>query len=272
MLFFLLAAVLPAAILFWYVYSRDVTPEPGRVVIKAFLFGILSTVVSTMISGPLMAMGLFTENPSTVLESVSTAFLGAAIPEECAKLLMLWLLLRKCSDFDERYDAIVYATAVGLGFATLENILYLASSGFGFLQVAISRAFLAVPGHFAFAVAMGYYYSRWHFSWNAKDKRGAAWKMLLVPVLLHGTYDTICFVSAVSETLSVILTFVLLVFCFRLFKFTRNRIIKEAALNARDSEFYREHSDFYLDKRHEDNYGRDYTYYYRNNDDSVDEQ
>ena len=182
------------------------------------------------------------------------------------------LLLRKCSDFDERYDAIVYATAVGLGFATLENIMYLASSGFGFFQVAISRAFLAVPGHFAFAVAMGYYYSRWHFSWNGKEKKGAAWKMWLVPVVLHGTYDTICFVSGLDETLSVILTFVLLFFCFRLFKFTRNRIIQEAAQNAQDSGFYREHSDFYKDRHHEDHYGRDYAYYYLNDDDSVDEQ
>lgn len=272
MILFLLAAVLPAVILFWYVYSKDVTPEPGRVVVKGFLYGALATAVSTFISGPLMAMGLVTLIPGNFMQALGTAFLGAAIPEESAKLLMLWLLLRKCSDFDERYDAIVYAAAVGLGFATLENILYLASSGLGFLQVAISRAFLAVPGHFAFAVTMGYYYSRWHFSWNERDKKGAALKMWLLPVLLHGSYDTICFVSGLSEAGSILLTFALLFFCFRLFKHTRNRIIAEASQNARDSGFYREHSDFYRDRHRENKYGRDYTYYYLNDDDSVDEQ
>ena len=66
MFFFLMAAVLPAAILFWYVYSRDVTPEPGRVVMKGFLYGAISTVVSTFISGPLMALGLFSNNEEVI--------------------------------------------------------------------------------------------------------------------------------------------------------------------------------------------------------------
>ena len=151
---FLLAALLPAFVLFWYVYSRDITPEPKNVVLRGFLYGVIATFASTLISGPLMALGFYSNEPANFWQSMMTAFFGAAIPEESAKLFMLWLLLRKCKDFDERYDGIVYATAVGLGFASFENILYLASSGFGFFQVAISRALLAVPGHFAFAVVM----------------------------------------------------------------------------------------------------------------------
>ena len=68
MFIILLAAVLPALILFWYVYSRDITPEPSNLVLKGFLFGGLSTFVSTMISGPLMTLGVFTQEPMTVLE------------------------------------------------------------------------------------------------------------------------------------------------------------------------------------------------------------
>ena len=131
MIMFLLAAALPAFILFWYVYSRDITPEPKNVVAKGFLYGVLATFISTLISGPLLRLGWFEANPTTTWGAFRTAFFGAAIPEETAKLLMLWFLLRRCKDFDERYDGIVYAAAVGLGFATFENILYLASSGFG---------------------------------------------------------------------------------------------------------------------------------------------
>ena len=272
MFMFLLAALLPACVLFWYVYTRDITPEPKNVVMKGFLYGVIATFASTLISGPLMALGLYTNEPATFWGSVMTAFFGAAIPEETAKLFMLWLLLRKCKDFDERYDGIVYATAVGLGFASFENIMYLASSGFGFFQVAISRAFLAVPGHFAFAVIMGYYYSIRHFSWKPGEKKAAGVKMWLYPVLLHGVYDTICFVSGISENGSLLLTFVLLFFCFRLFKYTRNKIISEAADNAAGSGFYSTHRDFYESPRHANNYGNDFRYYYYEGDDNSPEE
>lgn len=271
MFLFLLAAILPAFILFWYVYSRDITPEPKNVVIKGFIYGVLATLLSTLISGPLLKLGWFENNPTTFLGAFKTAFFGAAIPEETAKLLMLWFLLRKCKDFDERYDGIVYASAVGLGFATFENILYLASSGFGFFQVAISRAFLAVPGHFAFAVIMGYYYSKQHFSWKPEEKKSACVKMWVYPVLLHGIYDTICFAAGLSDTWSVLLTFVLLFFCFRLFRFTRNRIITEAADNASEGSFYARHRDFY-GNRHPNNYGNDFRYYYLEGDDDTPEE
>lgn len=271
MIMFLLAAMLPAFILFWYVYSRDITPEPKNVVIKGFIFGVIATIASTLISGPLLKWGLFENNPETFWGAMKTAFFGAAIPEETAKLLMLWLLLRRCKDFDERYDGIVYASAVGLGFATFENILYLASSGLGFFQVAISRALLAVPGHFAFAVIMGYYYSKQHFSWKLEEKKSACLKMWLIPMLLHGIYDTICFAAGLNEAWSVFLTFVLLFFCFRLFRFTRNRIIAEAADNASENSFYARHRDFY-GSRHPNNFGNDFRYWYLDGDDDTPEE
>jgi len=284
MLFIFLAAALPAIILFWYVYSRDINPEPTNLVLKGFLFGALSTFASTLISGPLMYLGFFPREPSTIVEAIKVSFFGAAIPEESAKLLMLWLLLRNCREFDERYDGLVYAAAVGLGFATFENLLYLLSSGFSFFTVAISRAFLAVPGHFAFAIIMGYYYSKSHFSWDEKEKKNARWKMWFYPVLLHGIYDSICYMSGldgVSPLISIALTCGLIYFCAKLFQFTRNRIIAEAADNAAASGYYADHSDFYTEERQKssggwfpkgDLFGKDLEYYYKDGDNSIDEQ
>ena len=219
MIMFLLAAMLPAFILFWYVYSRDITPEPRNVVARGFFYGALATVVSTFISAPLLRLGLFQTEPSTFWGAFRTAFFGAAIPEETAKLLMLWLLLRRCKDFDERYDGLVYAAAIGLGFATLENILYLASSGFGFFQVAFSRAILAVPGHFGFAVVMGYYYSLNHF--DRYRAPGAGIKMWLYPVLGHGLYDTIAMSQSVTPQLSGVIAVAILLLCFWGLKWAR---------------------------------------------------
>ena len=229
MLILTFAAVAPALILLWYVYNRDTEPEPTRLIFKGFCFGGLAALVSTLISGPLLNMGFYTTDPSTWGEAVKIAFFGAAIPEETAKLLMLWLLLRDCPEFDERYDGIVYATTVGLGFAAFENIIYVISAGASWVDVAFTRAMFAVPGHFAFAVTMGYYYSQHHF--RGKEYQGAAVKMWLYPVILHGVYDTLCFFSEISEVWSFLITLALIAFCFWLFKKTRARILKAAAEN-----------------------------------------
>ena len=224
------AAVVPGLLLLYYVYGKDFNPEPKRMIWKGFLYGAISVFVSTLISGPLLNLGLYVNEPKTLLEAVKVSFFGAAIPEESAKLLMLWLLLRNCREFDERYDGMVYAAAVGLGFACVENLMYVVSSGAAWFYVSATRALFAVPGHFAFAIAMGYYYSKNHFEWH----RSSEWdriKVWLIPVLLHGIYDTLAFSSELSPAYSGLITIALIFFCIRLFKSTRQRIQEEAERN-----------------------------------------
>ena len=233
----LAAAVLPALLLLYYVYSKDFNREPKRLVLRGFLYGGLATFASTLISGPLLNMGLYVNEPSTFSEALKVSFFGAAIPEETAKLFMLWLLLRKSREFDERYDGLVYAAAVGLGFACLENLMYVLSSGAAWFYVSVTRALLAVPGHFSFAIVMGYFYSRNHFDW-ASVRPWDRIKVWLYPVILHGVYDTLAFSSEISTAVSGMITLLLLAFCYFLFKSTRNRILTEAALNRRESTLY----------------------------------
>ena len=225
-----LAALAPALILLWWIYHKDTQPEPTRQVVKGFFYGGLATFVSTLISGPLMGLGLFSQDPASWQEAVRLSFLGAALPEESAKLLMLWLLLRNNPEFDERFDGIVYAASVGLGFAAFENLLYVLAAGADWFTVSLSRAFFAVPGHFAFAVVMGYYYSLQHF-YGSYAPKGTKVKILLYPILLHGCYDSLVFISHVTPAISGIVTLALVFFCFRLFKGTRNRILAEASDN-----------------------------------------
>ena len=224
------AAIAPALLLLYYVYSKDFRPEPKNLVFKGFFYGTLAAFVASVFSGPLLYSGLIPDSPSTIGQAVAVSFLGAAIPEESAKLLMLWLLLRRCSEFDERYDGLVYAAAVGLGFACIENILYVLSSGAGWFQVSVTRALFAVPGHFAFAIVMGYFYSKNHFEWYHSTlwSRVRIW---LYPVLLHGAYDTLAFSSSLGYAWSGVISLALMVFCFFLFRETRRRILNEAALS-----------------------------------------
>ena len=123
----ILAALAPAAWLLWTICQKDSDqPEPKNWLAKGFVYGSGSAFLSLAISMPAsMVLGMNIDNQvySTFVEAVGDAFLLAAIPEEVAKLFMLWLLLRKNPFFDEHFDGIVYAVCVGLGFAALENVV-----------------------------------------------------------------------------------------------------------------------------------------------------
>ena len=159
----IVTALLPAVILGWWIYQKDsLRPEPLRMLFKAFLYGVGSTFVTLVITQLLGMMGLFVYDLGSFSGAVGTALFAAALPEEMAKLLMLWLFLRNNPYYDERFDGIVYAACVGLGFAGTENVLYLVQSQ-DWLGTGIMRGITAVPAHFAIACAMGYFYSKRHF-------------------------------------------------------------------------------------------------------------
>lgn len=214
----LLTALLPIVILVYYIYHKDKkSPEPTGQLVKAFLFGILSVPVSFCLSIPFGIIGLYPTEVTSILGSVSTAFFGAAIPEEIAKFFMLWLLLRKNRYFDEKMDGIVYAVCVSLGFAALENIMYLFSNAESYLSVGIARAIFAVPGHFCFGILMGYYYSLAKFYPMTPKKNKAL--ILAAPIIVHGLYDSILFIINVTPAISGILMIVFLVFCHKMWKY-----------------------------------------------------
>ena len=221
----LLTALLPVAILVFYIYRKDKTlPEPTGQLVKAFFYGVISAPSSFFISIPLGMIGLYLVEDTTVLGSVSSAFFGAAIPEESAKLFVLWLVLRKNPFFDEKMDGIVYAVCVSLGFAAFENILYLFSDTESFLSIGIVRAIFAVPGHFCFGILMGYYYSIAKFYPKSSIKNKIL--VLLAPIIAHGLYDSILFVMNVTPIISGLLLIVFLVFCHIMWKYSSQRIEK----------------------------------------------
>ena len=190
--------------------------------VKAFLLGVLSVLVSFCMSIPLGVIGLYPIEATSILGSICTAFFGAAIPEEIAKFIMLWLLLRKNPYFDEKMDGIVYAVCVSLGFAALENIMYLYTNADSYLSVGIARAIFSVPGHFCFGILMGYYYSLAKFYPKTPKKNKVF--ILAAPIIVHGLYDSILFIINVTPSISGILMIVFLVFCHKMWKYGSCRI------------------------------------------------
>ena len=222
------AALAPVAWLLWTIYRKDsVQPEPTTWLLKAFLYGVGSVFLTFFISLPLsMVLGLNIDKETydSLFEALEDAFLLAAIPEEAAKLFMLWLLLRKNPFFDEHFDGIVYAVCVGLGFAALENVVYLIS-GIGdgsWIGVGVTRAVFTVPAHYFFAILMGYYYSVYYFGTDRSTK--SKLMVLVAPILAHGIFDSLLFCMRVDEALSGVLMILFIIFFTKLRKRATMRI------------------------------------------------
>lgn len=207
----LISALLPVAILLVAIYLKDkASPEPAGQLVKAFVFGVISAGLAIVLSTLLEVAGLYSQWDPYNVNGIRMAFFGAAVPEETAKLFMLWLLLRRNRCFDENMDGIVYAVFVSLGFAAFENISYLFSNSESFLSVGIMRACTSIPGHFCFGILMGYYYSLATFG-NKATLRNKIF-VWLVPVMAHGFYDAILLITNVPSAISIILSIIFFVF------------------------------------------------------------
>ncbi len=153
-----LAALIPAVILFVRIYQLDrIEKEPRR------LLGVL-LASGALLALPAAGIQLFASRAlAGALDKRSAAyllldnFLVVAVSEEVCKIVPVRLAAWKHPAFDYRFDAVVYSVSSALGFAAVENILYVVQSD---LRTAVSRAVLSVPGHFFFAVAMGLLLSR----------------------------------------------------------------------------------------------------------------
>lgn len=223
------ASVLPAVLLWVYILRKDAKPEPTGQLALATLLGVATCVPAVIVElgvgAVFSAIGI---NEIPLIGSVADAFFEAAIPEEFFKLVALWLVLRKNPYFDEHFDGIVYSVCVGLGFATIENVLYVFTNMGDWASVAIMRAIFSVPGHYAFAVLMGYYYARYHF---VKRSFGNAICIFVVPVLAHGIYDSIVMSIDISEWLIFPMFALLIFFCVWMHKKCKKKIMAQVELD-----------------------------------------
>ena len=217
---YLAAALLPALLLLRWIYrSVTVEPEPPGLLVKLFFLGCLSALCAGLLEGiGEFVLELFID-PGSPAYVVLLAFLVVAAAEEGAKLFFLRRGSWEHPAFNYRFDGVVYAVFVSLGFAALENVQYVVNYG---LSVALPRALLAIPGHMSFAVFMGVYYGRARLLANLNRPREAEKAMRIgyfIAVFLHGFYDS-CAMLNTNWSMCVFLLFVLLMFsrCYRTLK------------------------------------------------------
>ena len=188
--FILIPALLPVFLILRYVYLLDKNErEPLNFVLKVVIYGAIFSIPCAAVERFLISMISMYYDPATIQFAWMENTVCVALVEEFSKWLVLMLIVWKNRNFDYRYDGIVYAVSASLGFAALENILYVVSYGTG---VSIGRAIFAIPGHATFGVFMGYWLSRAKTFWlDGKTGRMKFCKLLAlgIPMLIHGAYD-----------------------------------------------------------------------------------
>lgn len=240
------AALFPAIALCIYVFRKDrVEKEPLGLLLLLLAMGALSCYPAGELEEILINgirkffLNFGRESNGTLylptrifkLYNGLVYFVGVGLVEEALKFVVLLLFTRKNKNFNSLFDGLIYSVFVSLGFAALENVMYV--TRYGWLN-AFTRAVMSVPAHMFFSVLMGYYYSLWHMYAMARtqERKLKAQGLilpqtkeypvgrylvlsLLMPVLAHGWYDYCCTVGTKLGT--VMLYFFLLflyIYCF----------------------------------------------------------
>jgi len=188
----IILAALPVIFLMVYIYRQDAREhEPIGLVLKVMFFGSLSAIAAIFLEKTLLSVVASMVPQNTYAFVIAECFFVIGLSEEGVKLIALKLGTWHNSNFDYSFDGIVYGVASSLGFALLENIMYVVRGGVG---VAMIRAVLSVPGHMCFGVFMGTHYSK--AKGYAMRRQGSLSSVsmlmaLVVPLILHGLFDGI---------------------------------------------------------------------------------
>lgn len=225
-MYLLLAAIAPVLIFLYFIYRNDTHKEPFKLLLKCLSGGIIAVILTFAINIPIAQLKQFFNFP--LGSEFFDAFFSAAIPEEISKFIPLYFIVWKSRDFNQHYDGIVYAVFVSLGFAVIENIMYVMTGG---INVAAVRAVLTVPGHGFFGVLMGYYLSLARFQ-PVNGRWKYMFKAIAYPVIFHGVYDFILFVLGYTLDYPLIILVLVLTFTYliiRLWKlgFRKIKILTE---------------------------------------------
>ncbi|NLK86129.1 MAG: PrsW family intramembrane metalloprotease [Clostridiaceae bacterium] len=215
-MYLLALAIAPSIAILVFIYTKDkYDKEPLKFLLLLFGLGCLTVIPACILELVIQGFAGFNESlPSVLVE----AFLGVALIEEGVKYFVLRLAAgKRCRHFNQMYDGIVYAVYVSLGFATVENILYVFQGG---LTTGIMRALTAVPCHAITAVAMGYYLGIGRFRVDSRDRKKYMALSFIVPVILHGIYDFLV-LSGNTILILIFIPFVIFMYIFAFKKIKR---------------------------------------------------
>ncbi len=222
-----LCAVLPAAILMWFLYGRGKGLSISFKKVKwAFIWGIIACIVVLFSLGPF----------SPEVKNIFNILCFSALPEELLKMaIMLFLLKRfRCTN---KIDVLVVCGSVGLGFACIENLFYVLQKS-DWIITSIARAISSVPGHFSYAIIMGYFvYRAFNIVQTKKQKLFNLSIAFILPTLIHWNKNAFIKLSESNLRLLIvyIIPIVLLIIVLKILKKARKEAISKQQIISNDT-------------------------------------
>jgi protease PrsW len=192
----LIASIGPGLLWLWYFYHQDrYEPEPPKMVFKVFIVGLILVLPAGLLEQLWRGQILSSVRTGNWPSLLVMAFLVIALIEEGLKTGFLWWLVGNNKELDEPVDGIIYGITLGLGFASLENLLWASAFGFG---VAALRAVITTLAHASFTGWMGFFISKYKF-------QNGNFFVILSGFLLawasHGLYDFLLFLKNPAASL-----------------------------------------------------------------------
>ena len=190
--------LLPVILISLFIIIRDKEKEPVVTLIKYYALGLLAVILTLLIS---LVINIDEDPSSGAFMLFLEVLFGIAFIEEGSKWIAVKIGMIGDLEFDNMYDAIVFSVAVSLGFAGIENVLYLITNYEMIFGLAIGRAILSVPGHAIFGVFMGNYLEKAKKCKISGDSSGnftnsvVSW---IIPSIMHAFFDFLIF-NATSE-------------------------------------------------------------------------
>ena len=208
-IYLLILALIPVGCFIGWIYYKDkYEREPPIKLVEYFVFGILVSILAIFIELYLSKLNNF----NGILSNIYTALFVAALTEEGLKSIILIPMLLREKNFNEKLDGIIYSIFLSLGFATIENIIYLMRERIDLLfSLSITRGLISIPSHIMFAITMGYYISKYKF--DKYNKKKYLYFAVIIPILLHGVFD---FILMIGYRWAIIVFVVYLIFLWKI--------------------------------------------------------
>lgn len=191
----LVVAAIPAMLWLAYFHAQDRhEPEPKHYVAGAYLLGafVAGPVAAfladlTAAPAPLIAPPIPTYSGPRVVE----ALLILGLCQELAKYAVVRYSVYLSDEFDEPMDGLIYATAVGIGFATYQNFMELQGSDHTvYIATGAANAVVTTLAHACFAGVTGYFLGRARFATSSRLRRVVTLGIgLLVAATLNGNFQ-----------------------------------------------------------------------------------
>lgn len=194
--------VLPSFIIMFIILKNAVSKkEPFKKVASVIAISAISVIPAVVLEaiGQALLQGIMGVNIDTMTMNDMDYYIKylfffyifvVGIAEEACKFFTFKWIIFHDRDFDNTYDGLIYGAASALGFATLENLLYIFQSEDS-LNTAIMRALLSIPLHAVTGIFMGYYFGvlKYRKYNNVKPNTHPEIPAYIFSVILHGLFD-----------------------------------------------------------------------------------